>query len=375
MGAWPTDAAIQAPPPGTDDAARRIPLCILHVGIEKTGTTSLQRFLGLNAARLLEQGVFAPRSLVADPAGGIYNHVLVSTASRLVYDEPDDLQRGIGLCSMDLVVRHRQLVIAALADEIAALARPARVMLVSNEHIHSRLRADAELRQARSLLARFCDRIKVVVYLRRQDEVARSLAMTALRGGATELRLLPDFSGANGFDPVLGVDFGYFDHAALLGRLADAFGADALDVRIYADGELRDGDTVGDFFWREGIDIAGLPRPARENASLAADAAIFLAKINAADAGTDAAMRQHLLGCLANAHAGAPALPARADAERFMALFADSNEAVRRRWFPGRERLFAADFDRYPETCAPATLDEGTAFRMFLACLAPALAR
>ena len=351
-------------------------VCVLHVGTEKTGTTSIQRFLAMNAGPLGARGVFVPRSLVADAQHGPYNHVKLATASRLGGAAPDDMQQAFGLTDMAMVEDHRRSVAAHLAAERAGLARHPELMLISNEHVQSRLRRDGDLRHAKELLAAHCDAFRIVVYLRPQTEMATSVAFTAIRNGETELRLLPDFSAPNGFDPVLGVDFGYFDHAALLERLARVFGAEALDVRLYDRSEMYAGDIVQDFFRRLGMDIAGLPLPGRENAHLAPDAAMFLMRVNAAvPPGRMApATREHILAYLSSVPSAGALLPARAEAERFAALFEAGNETVRRRYFPRRERLFDRDSKQYPEAAAAVGFTDGDMIRMFLACHSQALA-
>ena len=351
-------------------------VCVLHVGTEKTGTTSLQRFLAMNAGRLGARGVFVPRALVADAQHGPYNHVKLATASRLGRACPDDMQQALGLTDMAMVEAHRQSVAAHLAAEIGALGRPPELMLISNEHVQSRLRQDDDLRRAKDLLAPHCAAFRVVAYLRPQAEMATSVAFTAIRDGATELRLLPDFSAPNGFDPVLGVDAGYFDHAALLERLARVFGAEALDVRLYDRAEMRAGDVIQDFFHRLGVDIAGFAVPGRENTSLAPEAAMFLTRVNAAvpPARMDPATREHILAYLSAMPSTGALLPARAAAERFAALFDAGNETVRSRYFPGRERLFDIRSERYSDKAAAVGISEADMIRMFLACVSDVLA-
>jgi hypothetical protein len=356
---------------------REVALCILHVGTEKTGSTSLQRFLGMHADRLLERGLFVPSSLTPYKASGNFNHIFLSTASRAVRVRPDDLQRQFGLNGAKAVEEHREHVIAALKSEIEALSRPPRQMLLSNEHIHSRLRTEDDLSRLKSLLGGFCESFRVIVYLRPQHQVAQSIAITAVRGGKTEFRPIPDFSSNNGFDPVLGVDFDYFDYDSLLRRLARVFGDKALDVRLYDRTAMIGGDILEDFFGRIGTDINGLQRPERENSSLDPVASLFLAAVNRHLAGSPALpdCRKFILSYTARARRGSGPSASRSDIQRFMDQFSASNEAVRSRWFPSQKTLFQPGDEATPshEAVRPFNLSENEIFGMFGELLTSAL--
>ncbi len=288
------------------------------------------------------RGVFVPQSLAPAAADGHFNHVHLSTASHVSAEAPDDLQMQAGLSSAQDVQGHRTLVASELRDELGALYRPPAFMVLSNEHIHSRLRTEADIAQLKQLLDGCYDRLLVVVYLRPQHELARSLASTALRNGAPKIRLLPRFDSAQGFDDILGVDFGYFDYAALLDRLSRVFGRAALRVRLYGTQDLYGGDTIEDFFHLIGINIEGLAKPDRENQSLSAKTAAFMAVWNQClPRDPDfARLRLKLVEHIEKISAGGALHESPAEVRRFMSLFAESNEAVRAAWFPERDTLF-----------------------------------
>lgn len=344
------------------------PLCILHAGTEKTGTTSLQRFLSMNAVTLAEQGIWVPRALVLNPIADPYNHVLLSTASRLSIAEPDDLQLRLGLCSMETVQQHRRAVMDALTTERKALRYVPSTMIVSNEHIHSRLRTEQDVASAKALLEPLCRDFRVVIYLRSQYELAQSVAVTAVRQGAIEFRPIPDFNTANGFDDLIGVDHEYFDYGHLLQRLERVFGPAALDVRLYGHSDLYDNDVVQDFFYRLGVDITHMRHPGRENSSLRRGAVLFLLKLNKYLQGrpNSEPIRARALAQLALTHHGAGQQATRTELARFMSRFANSNEAIRSRWFPERAALFPEPMIDENRTDADLVLSEAGAFGFFI---------
>jgi hypothetical protein len=342
--------------------------CILHVGTEKTGSTSLQRFLAMNANVFQDRGIWLPRALVHNPDQGPYNHMLITTANHLSLPEPDDLQSALGLSSMDMVQSHRIETIKALEQEFAALSAPPNTIIISSEHIQSRLQDKADLHNVKAMLQPFCTEFRVVVYLRSQQDMARSVAVTALRNGATEFRQIPDFSSENGFDPVLGVDFGYFDHAALLARLEAIFGADCLDVRLYESGVMHEDDIIDDFFVRLKIGIAGLPRPGRENTSLSQSAITFLMKFNKylpAHANAEL-IRERILSCLAITSTGHGCSSPLHEAAIFASQFDTVNEAVRTKWFPERAVLFAEDVNDHMKISSDDISSEAETFNLFI---------
>jgi hypothetical protein len=269
---------------------------------------------------------------------------------------------------MDAVHEHRRLTIEALTAERNALSYTPSTIIVSNEHIHSRLCKAVDLAHAKDILAPFCSAFRIVVYLRRQCDLAQSLAFTALRNGAIEFRQIPDFNAANGFDNVLHVDHDYFDYLQLLQRLERVFGATAIDVRLYEKNELCNNDVVQDFFSRIGCEIADMPHPSRENTSMRQDAILFLTNLNRYIKGHPAAdsIRGRILNYLASAHSGTAQLGPTSDINQFMSSFATSNEEVRARWFAERKALFSeCDVDTN-QGGEHFTLSEPDAFNIFI---------
>jgi len=322
----------------------------------------------MNANVLQDRGIWLPRTLVHNPDQGPYSHMLITTANHLSLLAPDDLQCALGLSSMDMVQSHRIETINALRQEFAALPAPPHTIIISSEHIQSRLRDVSDLGHVKAMLQPFCAEFRVVVYLRSQQDMARSVAVTALRNGATEFRQIPDFSSENGFDPVLGVDFGYFDHAALLARLEAVFGADCLDVRLYESGVMHDDDIINDFFVRLKIGIAGLPRPGRENTSLSQRAITFLMKLNKylPDHSNAAAIRERILLVLAVICTGQAYLVPMIETVAFAAQFDASNETVRAKWFPDREVLFIEQNYERIKIDQDDVILEGQMFELFI---------
>jgi hypothetical protein len=318
---------------------------VLHIGTEKTGSSSLQAYLSRGAGELARSGVHCCTS-----AGRGNNRALA--AAFMEPGESDDYTRLHGLDDTGARASWRAEFLEAFAAEVASCR--ADVFVVSSEHFHSRLLEPAQVAGLAAFLDPLFDDIQVRVYLRRQDELALSFYSQKLRAGFIPPTILPI---ANVRRPRRNPP-PYFDFEALLGRWADAFGEAAVHPCLYDRGVLQGGDVVSDFCQFAGLPLLDLALPEPVNTALSAPAQAALLRFNECCAGDRESRDRHrstrdALAAYLQAHGtGASVLPPRAEAEEFYAAFAAGNAAVARRWF-GRDRLFAEDFSRYPETPAP----------------------
>lgn len=306
---------------------------ILLIGTEKTGTTTLQHFLAANRPALAERGFLYPSFC------GAINHTGLA-AYALGPDKSDPLRAPWG---PDVPTVRARLEAAARAE----LAGPATVIFAS-EHCHSRLTTPAEVETLLSFLNGFFDDIRIAVYLRRQDQVALSLYSTRLKSGDTDRRILPRTAPD---DP-------FFNYDTSLALWEDAFGHAAVTARLFDRKLLNGGSVVDDFVatWNLGPMAAFTPVP-DQNESIDAQAQELLRLANPA---LDALpglpldeVRGPLAARLAALFPGRGARPARADVEAFYGKYRESNENVRRRFFPDRTTLFDEDFSAYPEAEDP----------------------
>ncbi len=310
---------------------------LLHIGTEKTGTQTLQRFLARNRAQLAARGILYPRS------PGETNHKALTAFAQ---DDAtrDELRIDLGVDDPADLARFRAGLTDALSRELAA-SGAARVIL-SNEHLSSRLTTAAELGRLRDLLASLFDRVEIAVYLRRQDEVAVSLYSTLLKFGIDWWEILPDPEDRPH----------YWDYQGLLARWSEAFGRDTVVPRIFSAADLVGGSVVSDFAasWGLGEGLAPVPNA---NESIRAPAQEVLRRLNTLYPGYHGdvpnRMRGELGQRMADLFPGPGVKPARGRAEAFAARFEAGNDAVRRDWFPERARLFSADFSAYPEAPDP----------------------
>ena len=222
---------------------------LLHIGTEKTGTTSLQRWGAANRETLIRQGVFYSQML------GAVNHRKIS----LWAIDPE--ARDEGWASLGLTTRAQQDQLrATLPDDLAAEVTQARALgchtfLISNEHCQSRLRNSDSIQRLQTMLAPLFDDITVLCCLRPQIDVAVSLASTLTRGYQRVDRSMFARIRANNK---------YYNYEKLHLRWAPVFG----DQNLHFVPFRRQPDLVDHISQLLDLDKTALTAPARFNEAL-----------------------------------------------------------------------------------------------------------
>lgn len=294
----------------------------LHIGVEKTGSSTLQRAFDDARPALAADGVLYPRAV------GRANHTALAVIG-CDDDVVDDLRRRRRLLDPQAVDDFRVRTQRALRREVEDAA-PTRVVL-SGEHCSSRLQSVAEVQR----LADWLDEtlggeLHVHVYLRRQDRMCESRHSTAVRAGVSDRLEVP------GPEEIARL----YDFELLLDRWAAVVGDDHLHPRVYERQRLVDGDIVADF-----AAALALPAPSGRgdrdaNTALDAPTQEFVALLNRTVPRFEDGVYNPLHGRVIAAVDAAPVHgdPARfptADARAFLDRLRPSNDAVAERWFDG----------------------------------------
>lgn len=329
--------------------------CILHVGTEKTGSTSIQRFLGLNRESLEQGGIYVPRCLTPFADEKLFNHAALSAIVRQDDADLDDIDQLLGL----LRKSDRPAFAAAALEDLRSEIRlkpDCGTFVLSSEHIHSRVFPSGRLEVLREVLQPHFDQITVVVYLRDQYEMARSLINTALRRGISVQHCIPILEGFEEPDPVLGVSRGYFDLKSFVEALAASFGRQNLRVRLFPE-KLPPPHLIADFCKAASLTVTDPNYPLRENASFTAAGSHLFQRVNeivARHRRNRSDLAEHLAHYLSSQHAGDGLVAASSEIAAFRELFANDNELVRREWFPDRPKLFEPRPDSPADGLAPS---------------------
>ena len=168
---------------------------ILHIGTFKTGSTSIQAFLGDNAALLARQGVYFPHSPGRPNHHGLAVYALSGrmTTGLIRYLELEDADRR---------ETSRTEVAAALNAELSELPIVISTVIFSSEHLCG-LQTVEEIERLRQLLAPHFSEIGILVYLRRQDQRIISDYTQKVRDGYVKPLDLKAYRPAEGHDEVL----------------------------------------------------------------------------------------------------------------------------------------------------------------------------
>jgi hypothetical protein len=340
---------------------RKFANCILHIGTEKTGSTSLQTSLSLNRPIFANGGYYIPRSLASPLDDTALNHSQLAMIS--MYDEnfQDDLRIQTQVFDRDGLNRARRNLFTRFSEEVSATPATCHTIILSNEHCHSRLATSDEVQNLKDFLDFFCETYQIVLYLRPQHELAMSQYGMFVANGTYDIDMFPPLPPPTDYGKEVYTNRAYFDYRALLERWSHVFGEAAMHPRIYAADSLRNGDVVSDFTAKLSVISEDLVAPPRRNANASACGQAFLIDFyrsfgDTAQCGA-AMLRERVRNAVLARFPGTGRTPARAEVKTFLDRFAVSNEAVRSRWFPQRQRLFDVDLQKYPEIAPPVALD------------------
>jgi len=229
---------------------------VLHIGTEKTATTSLQSFFSMNQATLKGMGIWYPCSEKLDYC---HRNAHFPLAASVHGECPDFIVPGKYF--------EPNILFSKLFDDFKE--RPERTLLLSAEHFSSRCSKPERL----SRLGEIFDghNVQVVVYLRPQHELLLSAYSTFLKSGGK--KTLEEVSTQQWLRP----GAIYFNYLRMLERWWGMFGKERITVRIFQKQQFSGGDIYTDFLsvlgvdWQETLFI-----PERQNPPICKELADFL---------------------------------------------------------------------------------------------------
>jgi hypothetical protein len=295
--------------------------CWLHIGTEKTGTTTIQRYLAKNREGLLAQGILYPLSL------GEQNH-LALTACSMNSSTLDPLHARCGIRRRDEVGPYRKKIMNELTREAAEAG--ASSVIFSNEHLSTKVRTPKEVRSVKEICDSVAATTKVVVYLRNQADLLVSRYATAIKAGGTDKFSFLMSSGVAAF----------LDYSQMLSPWCEVFGRENVVVRRFEVADFPDGDLLKDFVAQTGIDDSGLERVEPANKSMTGPALAFLREFNKripllVEEKTNP-LRGKVAGLLEAYEGGQKFSIPQQIAETIEAKFRESNEKISREYFGSR---------------------------------------
>ena len=306
---------------------------ILHIGTEKTGTTSIQKFLKKNRGQLKRNGVFVPQT----PMVGSGNHRWIPVFAS--NNRADDIfTRSLNLKGNEerkkiVFNKRRQFV-----DECRNAATACKTLILTSEHLQSQLRTVKEIQRLREVVEEVADSVQIIIYIRDPLKTAVSLLSEAIKGGGVLEGLHPpDFKRLEHV----------CNHAQTIKRWQECFPDAKIVVRRFDRSLLVKGDVVIDFcsqaidnFREEKYEFV---EPANETLTLTGMA--LLRKLNLEFpmfvGNKPNSMRGKIHSfIMANTLDGSKFLPCRDEFDAFKDHFSESCEIVRSDYFPLEESLF-----------------------------------
>ena len=231
-----------------------MPTCILHVGMPKTGTSSIQAslYFGLEDPRFRLVNLGHPNgSLFIEP---------------IFRDRPEEfwLHRAKGL-SPERLRRMRPRLEARLRGSLRHVRDASATAIISAESLWWQSRG--ELERLRDFLASEGFEARVLAYVRPHRSFLESSFQQTLRFDGKAIRPARHAGGR--------WDLPVPDLKVRLGQLESAFGRDRITVRAFRRSSLEGGCVVRDFCRTLGIDLASASIE-RVNESLSGDAVRML---------------------------------------------------------------------------------------------------
>jgi hypothetical protein len=304
--------SMPAPPPDKSPLSQPLDL-VLHIGSGKTGTSSIQFFLRDNRERLAELGTLYPKS--PGPARHTRLSLFTKSDAELQSSPEWFRQKQSDPASFRKVFRRR------LFSEIesSGLSR----VLLSDEVLFGS--SDGALRRLRRFTDRIAGSVRVVVYLRRQDDHLVSRYQQGVKIGYV-LRLdewaQEDMSAL-------------YDYYARLSNWQRLLDPTQLVVRRFEPDSFADGSLFQDFLDAAGVDAraADLAPVPNRNDSLDAESVEFLRLLNiyrVENEGARVALidNRRLVPRLAEASTGPVLTLPSAYLDEFMAQWEESNRRV-----------------------------------------------
>ena len=310
---------------------------ILHIGTEKTGTTTVQHFLHSNRYQLSKDGWTVPISL-GEPSQR--NLAVLCNDDSFV----DAYIQRLGLADPRVRAKACAEWADAFAKEIESASTPN--VVISSEHLSSRLFTQTEMDRLRSLLTSYFDDIDILVVLRDPLAAALSLVSTQVRTGFTSGSLPPPPTnwGVGNERSWISV----CDHRQTIQRWEAAFPG-RLNVRIFEPESLAGGSILTEF--QAFLAIAGkqgYSEPERANESIsAAGVALLAALYKLIPVFVDGRLSPYRKDLsewgFRYVRSGAKLRASAAEREAYDTAFLESNEWVRANYFPDRQTLFTPD--------------------------------
>lgn len=307
--------------------------CYLHIGTEKTATSTLQEFFHLNRTEFLKDG------LIYTKRAGIKNNRKLSVAAYNL-DKRDDFTKNVGISSNNQLREFQKKTLNAIRQEIKNLnsSNSNLGIIFSSEHFQSRLLSLEEIKRLKDILTSFgIDEYVVIVYLRNPVLLANSLYSTSVKAGSVlEQPPSPDNSYYQNI----------CNHKNTIQKFASVFGESAICPKIFDESEFKNGSIIQDFLEILNLSVdSNYKIPDNKNLSLSHLNLQILRRINKLIPSyiddQPNPVRANIVSFFQSHESEIKYVMPSAIAEQYEKAFKASNQWVRNTYFPDRKNLFS----------------------------------
>lgn len=305
---------------------------ILHLGTEKTGTSTIQAFLNKNRDVLYKKGFYIMK---CTQVGAMGDRKL--SAYSLLEDEYDDYHKNELIDSMEGKRKFEASLEEAFESEIKTIPESIHTVILSSEHFHSRVKNDGNKIKLKKLLDKFFIDYDLIVYLRQQVSLAVSHYTTYLRGGGE--------ATLNEYMDLCNPSNHYYNYYPMLDSWEMVFKPNSFFVKVFNSDELIDKDITHDFLSTLNIELSDFDKIKKTNESVNCTGQEILRNFNKImptfikGVGHNKS-KDKLVEIIVDLFSGDGQSPDPIKAIEIQEKFSESNKKVKNRWLPDRECLF-----------------------------------
>lgn len=307
---------------------------IVHIGTEKTGTTTIQQMLFNNREIFKSNGYYFLECV--EPKN---NRKLPSYC--MADDKYDDYFKDKGILHLEQKIKFKKKFLDEFHEELSSIEDKVHTVIVTSEHFSSRLNTHVEVRKFYDLVAPYFTDIRILCYLREQCETAVSLYSTYLRSGFT-----------NEFNNSLKKcrpENSFYNYYKMLNMWSSVFGLDSVEVKIYKKSNFVGGDLISDFLHAvspELLDVVD-KNVGHHNVSISPFGQGIALSINRLYSVNDhigmranKTVRKRLINCVSSCFPGRGCIPTIGEYQEIYNLFYESNKMLSNEYLGIDSELF-----------------------------------
>lgn len=309
---------------------------LIHIGPPKSGTTSIQTYLSQN------QNLFAANNIMT-----LIHNSWVRTIAAAFRDKAPDTYwaRSNNLSSEQNFTEFKRDALERLVSEISSGIKSTRLLVISSEGLSGY--QPSEIENLKTFLDKYCEKVEIICYLRRQDLLAASKHKNKIRN-------------SNSIKSIVGTYDKYgrsMDYWMLLSRWSAILGKENIIVRTFPDSAITKFDLIDDFHLemsKRAGEISGeFKRPENRNTGWSWQASEFvrLANKSCKDQLSDPEFHHRFVRLVDSIFTGGIKQTIdRKSAKSIVSIYEEGNDKVRSEFLSEGQALFHDDYSRYSDS-------------------------